>query len=218
MDLLSAPHDRPKGQNVYQLADEAAAAIVRNDVELIIVDEADRLTAESFDILRHVHDKSGCRVVVVGLPELLSVIDSQEKFASRVALRMQFTPLAYRLKYSKECCLRWCFATGGTRRGSDRPRYGRTHLDHSSPSLRKLRNLLQVADQGAGFRGQSLITRESIDGAFSMHRIRGRYSEATELDRKRSPLTRGGIGATPDSEGDGYLDHEADFSSRYALA
>ena len=69
VDLILALNDRAKGQNVYQTADEAVAAIIRNSVELIIVDEADRLTVESFDILRHIHDKSGCRIVVVGLPE-----------------------------------------------------------------------------------------------------------------------------------------------------
>ena len=83
VDLILALHDRVKGRNVYEIADEAVAAIVRNNVELIVVDEADRLTAESFDILRHIQDKSGCRIVVVGLPELLSVIDSQEKFAEQ---------------------------------------------------------------------------------------------------------------------------------------
>ena len=90
MDVLTSLCDKPIGSNRYQLADEVAAAIKRNSVSLLIVDEADRLTEASFDLLRHIHDKTGCPVILVGLPDILKVIARQEKFQSRVGLKMSF--------------------------------------------------------------------------------------------------------------------------------
>ncbi len=50
---------------------EAAAAIERNDLKLIIVDEADRLNEDSFEVLRHLFDKTGCPILLVDLPSIL---------------------------------------------------------------------------------------------------------------------------------------------------
>lgn len=173
---------------MYQIADEAAAAIVRNNVELIIVDEADRLTAETFDILRHIHDKTGCRIVVVGLPELLSVIDSQEKFASRVALRMKFAPLPIdeilEVVLPQMVFRHWEYSA---KVESDRA-LGERMWTIVRPSLRKLRNLLQLADQVAAFRGQDAITRASIDEAFTWSASAADAARLKELD-KRSEST-----------------------------
>ena len=86
-DILASLSEKPRGHNRYELADEVAVAIVRNDLILLIVDEADRLNAASFDLLRHIHDKTGCPIVLVGLPDILKVIGRQEKFASRVGMK-----------------------------------------------------------------------------------------------------------------------------------
>ncbi len=53
------------------IAAEAAAAIERNDLKLIIVDEADRLNEGSFEVLRHLFDKTGCPILLVDLPSIL---------------------------------------------------------------------------------------------------------------------------------------------------
>ena len=50
---------------------EAAAAIERNDLKLIIVDEADRLNEDGFEVLRHLFDKTGCPILLVDLPSIL---------------------------------------------------------------------------------------------------------------------------------------------------
>lgn len=181
VDLTLAVHDRPKGQNVYQVADEAAAAIIRNDVELIIVDEADRLTAESFDILRHIHDKTGCPVVVVGLPELLTVIDSQEKFASRVALRMQFQHLELAeildVVLPQMVFPHWKYSAESE---NDR-RLGERIWRIVNHSFRNLRNLLQAADQDARFHGEDMITRETIDSVLK------KTASDADIKRLKSP-------------------------------
>lgn len=50
---------------------EAAAAIERNDLKLIIVDEANRLNETGFEVLRHLFDKTGCPILLVDLPSIL---------------------------------------------------------------------------------------------------------------------------------------------------
>ena len=61
------------------MADEAAEAMVRNDLEVLVVDEADRLNEDTIEVLRHIHDKSGCSIVIVGLPDILGVVDEPRK-------------------------------------------------------------------------------------------------------------------------------------------
>jgi len=53
------------------IAASAAAAIERNDLKCIIVDEADRLNEDSFEVLRHLFDKTGCPILLVDLPSIL---------------------------------------------------------------------------------------------------------------------------------------------------
>jgi DNA transposition AAA+ family ATPase len=91
--ILDCLLEKPRGRNIYEMADEVATALERNYIRLLAVDEADRLNEDSFEVLRHLFDKTGCRIVLVGLPNILSVIDRHEKFSSRVGLRMSFIPL-----------------------------------------------------------------------------------------------------------------------------
>ena len=53
------------------IAASVAATIERNDLKLIIVDEADRLNEDSFEVLRHLFDKTGCPILLVDLPSIL---------------------------------------------------------------------------------------------------------------------------------------------------
>lgn len=80
-----------KSGNKHDIANEAVDYIERNGIKLIFVDEADRLNAESFDIIRYMFDRTGCVFVIVGLPQILQVIDGHEQFASRIGPRMEFT-------------------------------------------------------------------------------------------------------------------------------
>ena len=69
------------------IAASVAATIERNDLKLIIVDEADRLNEDSFEVLRHLHDKTGCPILLVDLPSILErpaeQDDNQGKEAER---------------------------------------------------------------------------------------------------------------------------------------
>ncbi len=46
LDIVAALEDTPRGRNIYEIADEAADALRRNDLELLIIDEADRLNED----------------------------------------------------------------------------------------------------------------------------------------------------------------------------
>ncbi len=119
-----------------------------------------------FEVLRHIYDKAGCPTVVVGLPRIAKVIDLREKFASRVGLRMQFQ----RLKPEEvlDTVLpnlvfpHWKF---DPHKESDR-KLGELIWQMVSPSLRKLRNLLQIASQIAEVKQKPYITKAIINEAF----------------------------------------------------
>lgn len=177
LDIVQALHDKPRGTNVYQVADEAAAALVRNDLQLLIVDEADRLNEDSFEVLRHIHDKSGCGVVVVGLPSILSVIDRHEKFASRIGLRMEFLPPeieeVIQIIMPQLVFPHWEF----TGQSEVEQVMGEQIWKMVRPSMRKLRNLLQTASQLAEYNKASVITVDIVKQAFEW--------TATAADKQR---------------------------------
>jgi DNA transposition AAA+ family ATPase len=147
--ILDSLLEKSRGRNIYEMADEVATAIERNAIHLLIVDEADRLNEDSFDVLRHLFDKTGCRVVLVGLPTILSVIERHEKFSSRVGLRMSFTPLQVEevldLVLPQLVFPHWTYDPD---KPSDRA-MGATIWHKVNPSLRNLHSLLSTASQMA---------------------------------------------------------------------
>jgi DNA transposition AAA+ family ATPase len=176
--VLDGLQEKPKGRNIYEMADEAASAIERNDIKLIVVDEADRLNEDSFEVLRHLYDKTGCPIVLVGLTNILRVIERHEKFSSRVGLRMQFLPLE--LEEVLTVVLpglvipRWIYDPDNT---ADRL-MGTEIWNKVNPSLRKLTNLLELASQIAKAQQATVISMEIIEEAFQWM--------ATQEDHHRS--------------------------------
>jgi DNA transposition AAA+ family ATPase len=198
VDIAAMLRDEVRGGNIYQVADSAAYAIDRNDLECLVVDEADRLNEDSFEVLRYLFDKSGCPVVVVGLPSIESVIDRHEKFKSRVGLRMEFMPvkreelLSLVLPNLVFPC--WQF------NHEDEADYamGERICAMVGTSLRKLRNLLQIASQTAQFEGAPRITLEMITEAF-------RWSASRE-DKQRLRNSGAKVDNQPENEHTEYED------------
>jgi DNA transposition AAA+ family ATPase len=176
--VLDGLLEKPKGNNIYEMADEAALAIERNELKLIVVDEADRLNEDSFDVLRHLYDKTGCPIVLVGLPSILRVIERHEKFSSRVGLRMHFLPLE--LEEVLTVVLpglvipRWCY---NPTQESDRL-MGTEIWNKVNPSLRKLTSLLELASQTARVNDAPSISIATIEEAFEWM--------ATQADHQRA--------------------------------
>jgi DNA transposition AAA+ family ATPase len=164
--ILESLLEKPEGRNIYEIADKAAVAIERNYITLLVVDEADRLNEDSFDVLRHLFDKTGCRIVLVGLPNILSVIDRYEKFSSRVGLRMPFVPLAMKevldTVFPEIVLPYWTYDPENP---SDR-KLGEKIWQKVNPSLRNLQSLLETASQMARDEELPSITEAIIEEAY----------------------------------------------------
>ena len=166
INILESLQEQVRGRNIYEIADEAAAALERNYIRLLAVDEADRLNDDSFEVLRHLFDKTGCCIVLVGLPNILSVIERHQKFSSRVGLRMPFVTLE--LKEVLEVILPqlvfpcWNYHP---ELPTDR-QLGETIWHKVNPSLRNLTTLLATASQMATDEQISSITGDLIDEAY----------------------------------------------------
>ena len=93
-NLLKGLGERPRriNSNRYKIADEAAEALVNYDLQIVFVDEADVLNVDGFEFLRYIFNKSGCPIVVVGLRQILRVIEVYEKFESRIGPHIEFHP------------------------------------------------------------------------------------------------------------------------------
>jgi DNA transposition AAA+ family ATPase len=154
--------------NVYDMEQVAAEAIRRNDLDLILIDEGDWLNVESFELLRHLFDRTGCPIVIVGLPKIMRVITRHEKFASRVGLQMEFLPLtqeevlttvlpALTLPY-------WQYRAD---ENADRE-MGTALWQRACPSFRKLRVVLQYASQIARSRQVERITPEILTETYRL--------------------------------------------------
>jgi DNA transposition AAA+ family ATPase len=182
------------------MEDAATEAIRRSDLDLILVDEGDWLNVESFEFLRHVFDRTGCPIVIVGLPSIMQVIVRHEKFVSRIGLHMEFLPLtqeevlttvlpALTLPY-------WQYHAD---QSADRD-MGIALWQRVCPSFRKLRVVLQYASQIARARQVERITQEILTETFRLTLIphvpaprpiappeeRGPYEAASEQKPPRS--------------------------------
>lgn len=161
-NLITTLNGEQGGSNVYDMEATTAEAIRRNDLDLVLVDEGDWLNVESFELLRHIFDRTGCPIVVVGLPRILRVINRHEKFVSRIGLHMEFLPLTQEEVLTTVLPALtlplWQYDAGNT---ADRE-MGTQLWQRVCPSFRKLRVVLQYASQIACARGVERITQDIL--------------------------------------------------------
>lgn len=154
--------------NIYDMEQASAEAIRRNDLDLILVDEGDWLNVECFEFLRHIFDRTGCPIVVVGLPKIMRVITRDEKFVSRVGLQMEFLPLTQEgvLTTVLPALIlpHWQYHADAS---ADRE-MGILLWQRVAPSFRKLRVILQYASQIARARQVTRITPEILMETFRL--------------------------------------------------
>jgi DNA transposition AAA+ family ATPase len=167
-DVLENLGEPVRGDNSAQLTAAAARGVERNDTRFIIFDEGDRLNDDSFEVVRFLQDKTGCPILVVGLPSIWRVIERQEKFDSRVGLRLSFEPLS--LEEMLEVVLpqlvfpRWSFDPCNE---GDRA-MGEELWKRVGSSLRKLHNVLKISSKTAVATSADRITLPLITEAFSL--------------------------------------------------
>ncbi len=178
-DILIALGEKPKRQNerIQQLSKEAATAIERNDLRLIILDESDRLRDDSFELVRYLLDKTGCPQLLVGLPKILTVIEGHEKFDSRVGRRMSFDPLeldeVLKVVLPELVFPFWTFDP----HNEDDRLMGIEIWRKVHPSLRKLRNLLETASTIAKVKKVAKITLPIIREAYTWALSQNEYHQ-----------------------------------------
>lgn len=168
---------RARGRNTTELADEAAEAILAYDLKLFTYDECNRLNEESFDVLRHIHDCTGCPIVLVGLPTLLKVIQSQRQFDSRVGKREVFRPLTRQEVLTtvlpQLVMPYWQY-------NPEHPEdlaMGTDLVKRAGPSWRKLRVALQNASQIAKRRKAERITPAILHESYRMAGMKPQQEE-----------------------------------------
>lgn len=160
--LVATLNGEQAGHNVYDLESVSSEAIRRNDLDLILVDEGDWLNVESFEFLRHVFDRTGCPIVIVGLPRIMRVINRHEKFASRIGLHMEFLPLTQEEVVTMVLpALTLPFWHYHVDNAADRE-MGAVLWQRVCPSFRKLRVVLQYASQIARARQVERITSDIL--------------------------------------------------------
>ncbi len=196
-NILESLQEQVRGSNIYEIAEEAARAIERNYISLLVVDEADRLNEDSFEVLRHLFDKTGCRIVLVGLPNILSVIERHQKFSSRVGLRMPFVPLAIEeildVILPKLVFPCWNYDPSAS---SDRE-LGMKIWQRVNPSLRNLTTLLATASQMAADEQIASITSDVIDEAYLWMMTQQEQAYASQSTQKPRRKPKGTMNALP---------------------
>jgi DNA transposition AAA+ family ATPase len=191
INILESLQEQVRGRNIYEIADEAAAAMERNYIRLLAVDEADRLNDDSFEVLRHLYDKTGCRIVLVGLPNILTVIEHHQKFSSRVGLRMPFVPLEMQevldVILPQLVFPHWAYDPHCS---ADRE-LGTRIWRKVNPSLRNLTTLLATASQMARDEEMPSITSEIIEEAYLWMMTQQEQAEAHQAERDSETESKG---------------------------
>jgi Cdc6-like AAA superfamily ATPase len=123
--------------------------IERNDLRLIIVDEADLLDKDCFNVLRSIFDITQCPIMLIGLPNLLTMLEKHDQFNSRVGLRMLFEILSEDevintfLPSMSRAYSKWKYDAND----QEDVKMGKFLWNKVKPSLRKLRSILRLANR-----------------------------------------------------------------------
>lgn len=189
--ILAALGEKPRGRENYDLQDEIVESIARNDLRLLVFDEADRLDTDTFELIRYICEHSKCPVLLVGLPSIRNVIRPQEKLASRVVLIRPFPLIeeqeALDVYFPGLVFPRWSFDP----RNQDDRSMGCEIWRRVQPSLRRARAVVQIADKVARILKDPRITMKHIEEAFtftpeeSWEMLQG--SEQNEADEELDP-------------------------------
>jgi hypothetical protein len=171
-DLMTGMAEKPsRDHSRYKRADEAASAIDRNDINEVLIDNADELNTDTFNQLCFIFDKTGCSFVLVGLENFKTLIEKHPKFESRCAAPFTFGPLPRKeivTKFLPKLVIpRWEYHVENEKD----LQMGEYIWERVGSSLRNLRNLIQMASQVAREKEEAAITMDTIDIAQKYSRV-----------------------------------------------
>ena len=69
--------------------------VEKKHIEIIIVDEAERLSRETLDFVRSIFDDMEVPILLIGMMDLLQKLRSHKKFYSRIGIAYNYTALTY---------------------------------------------------------------------------------------------------------------------------
>jgi DNA transposition AAA+ family ATPase len=182
--ILTALGEVPRSREFYDYIDEVKDAITGSGVGLIIFDEADRLNEETFEFLRSMTDLTRVPIALIGLPDILNVINLRKKFRDRVAMKVPFEVL------DKDEVLndflpqliipRWSFNPGNPQ---DRE-IGLYLWERAQPALRRVRKILRLASKVAAVDKADHIQLDHIKEAFLINFDDQSSEENNDFDSK----------------------------------
>ncbi|MBU0492759.1 MAG: ATP-binding protein [Chloroflexi bacterium] len=170
------PYNPPRKSTAKALT-KAVKAIALHKLEILIIDRADYLYKDSFELLLHICEMAGCPIVAVGLPRMRQLLARHREFAKQGECLTSLQSLG--LEEISAIVLPgltiplWSF---NCQDGTDRA-MGERIWKMVSPSMRRLRNLLQLASQIAEAYDAPRITNDIITEAFQW--------SATQEERRR---------------------------------
>ena len=81
--------------NAADMARIIANLARRQKVELITIDEAERLNRHCLEMVRSIYDKTKVPVMLIGMTDIVRKLKSHKKFYSRIGMAYYFEPLSY---------------------------------------------------------------------------------------------------------------------------
>lgn len=184
--ILEQLGERPRGRTSAQLIGQTIEVLRDNELQLLILDEGDRLNDDSFEVLKDLHDAAvrrvmNCRLAIVGLPDILDLIKKHEQFDSRAAINIEVVPLdeaeIIHVFLPKLNLPRWRFDPANR---IDQE-LGKLLWRHTQPSLRRLVSWISAAAGLAEMKEEAWITLDEIEEAAELVRFGPKQPPEFEL-------------------------------------
>jgi len=171
--ILDVLDERPRGRTKSHLRKSVIEAIKRNDVRLIVFDEADQFSRRTFEELRYIAGKTGCPMLLVGLKKILSVVKPYEQLDSRSFRTHHFKPLEEEeiisTVFPQLVYPLWHFEATNP----EHVKLGKHIWKKVRPSLRLACGVVETASDIAKINNAEQVTLEHVEEALKIIRTRG---------------------------------------------
>ncbi|MDP9310609.1 MAG: AAA family ATPase [Chloroflexota bacterium] len=188
--ILDVLEERARGRTKSRLRKSVIEALKRNDIRLIVFDEADQFSRRTFEELRYICGKTGCPMLLVGLKRILSVVKPFEQLDSRSFRTHEIKPLeeaeVLQIVFPQLRYARWSFDPDNR----DHMKLGREIWRRVRPSLRLACGVIETASDIAEITGAERITTEHVTEALKHIRTKGlrhRVQSNPDADARRGP-------------------------------